>query len=186
MMREILVVAVLLAAPAYGASPSAEAAIKAAVGRIDTCVGNQDMKCLGELFADDATFGGPENGGKLITGKPAILRTFEKMKGSGTDGVKQVRTVERVRLIGTDRALVDTSVKLSGAKDLGDGVSQAWHAVMLVRLEDGKWLLEDVRSYVVVTGSPPTPVPLGSPVPIEPTKAPEPEKPVDAAEPAKP
>jgi len=185
-MRKILIAAVLLVAPAYAAD-NPEAAIKAAVLRIDTCVANKDMKCLGELFADDATFGGPDNAGKLLTGKSAILASFDKrMKESAMDGVKQVRTVEKLRLMGNDRALVDTSVKLSGAKDLGEGEGQAWHAVMSVRLEGGKWLLEDVRSYVVVTGQPPTPGPTFAPLPTEPTKAPQPEKPADAAEPAKP
>lgn len=176
-MREILIAAIMLAAPAFAAEGSnAEGAIRAVVAKIDTCLASKDTKCLDELFADDATFGGPDDGGKLITGKAAILRSLgEMMKDPGTQDVKQVRTVDRVRLIGTNRALVDSSV--TGVKEMEGDVRQAWHALMSLRLDGDKWLLEDVRSYVVVTGPPPTPLvcpTFVAPPTQEPAEAPKP------------
>jgi uncharacterized protein (TIGR02246 family) len=179
-MREILIAAILLVAPTYAAAnPEAEAAIKTAVGRIDTCINDKDSKCLGELFVDDATFGGPIGGGRIVSGKAAVLRMFEDlMKEPTPEGVKQVRSVEKIRFIGQDSAFVDSSVKLVGSKEV-QGTRQDWHSTMLMKLQDGKWLLEDVRFYVVETGAPPTPGPTPPP-----TKAAGSDEPAEADEPA--
>lgn len=181
-MRKILTAIIIaFAAPALAASnPAAEKAIKSVVAQIDTCINNRDAKCLGELFAEDGTFGGPVEHGKIANGRAAIVRLYgDMLKQPVPEGMKQVRSVERIRFLGDDRALVDSSVKLTGVET---AAGQDWHTVMLMRSQDGKWLLEDVRFYVVVTGAPPTPGP--TPAPTKSADADESEKPADPAAPA--
>ncbi len=157
-MKSILIIASLfVAAPVFaGDSAVDRAAIKVVFGQIDACIAKGDSKCLSGLFADDATFAGPVDSGKIVKGKGGIVKFFEGMM-QGT-GAKQERSVQNVRFIGEDRAFVDCSVKSMGPKTDGP-VRQDWHSTALMKREGGKWLLEDVRFYVVETGLPPTPGP---------------------------
>lgn len=183
-MRQILTaIIIVFAAPVFAASnPEAEKAIKSVVAQIDVCLNKRDAKCLGELFTEDATFGGPLERGAIVNGKAAIVRMFGNMLKDAPEGIKQVRSVEKVRFIGEDRALVDSSVKLTNlnAEEAG---RQDWHSVMLMKSQGGNWLLEDVRFYVVVTGAPPTPGPTAPPT--EPAKSDKPAEPAPAEEPGK-
>jgi hypothetical protein len=101
------------------------------------------------------------------------------MKEPGTKSVKQQRMVQNVRFLGQDRALVDCSVKLTGM----EAPDAVWHSTALVALNGGKWLLEDVRFYVVVTGSPP-PQPPAAPG-LAPTQAAQPDESEPPAAPPK-
>jgi uncharacterized protein (TIGR02246 family) len=184
-MKRILIATMFVASAALAAentNPKAEEAIKAVFVRVDTCLAKHDPKCLGELFADDATFAGPVGGGKIIKGKAQIVKAFEgMMKEPSTKGVKQERAVQNVRFVGEDRAFVDCSLTLSGttapkysADD--ENQQQMWYSTALMVLKDGKWILEDVRFYVVQTPPMPTPAPLAA----------EPEQPAQPKEPAQP
>ncbi len=188
-MKKILIIALFVAAPAFAADTAKDqAAIKAVFAQIDGCVAKGDSKCLSALFTDDATFAGPLDSGKIVNGKGGIVKFFEGMM-QGT-GVKQERSVQKVRFLGDDRAFVDCSVKSMGPTTDGP-VRQDWHTAAVVKRDGAKWLLEDVRFYVVETGLPPTPgpkpptpgAPKATPVP---TTAGSPDAPQAPAEPEAP
>ncbi len=189
-MKKILIIALLVAAPTLAAdSAKDQAAIKGVFAQIDACIAKADSKCLNGLFVDDATFAGPLDSGKIVKGKAGIVKFFEGMMQG--KGVKQERSVQNVRFIGEDRAFVDCSVKSMGSKTDAP-VRQDWHSTALMRRDGGKWLLEDVRFYVVETGLPPTPGPKpptpGAPKAATPapTAAGSPGAPAAPAEPAAP
>jgi hypothetical protein len=72
-------------------------------------------------------------------------------------------------------------VKVTGTKASESPATESrqdWHSTALVKLQDGKWLLEDVRFYVVETGPPPTARPIA--------KSEEAAEPVDTPDPGPP
>lgn len=187
-MKKILIAAMLVTAPAFAAentaAPKAEDAIKAAFARLDTCIEKNDSTCLGELFADDATFAGPMDA-KLLRGKAEIIKTIGGMMNDPSmKGVKPKRSVHNVRLIGRDWALVDCSVDAAG-NAMADAPRQQWRSTALMALKGGKWLVEDIRSYGVYEPARP-PTPRQPNVPAAPTQPAQPNVPPAGAAPTQP
>lgn len=158
-MRVILISLLFVTAPLFTGVALANDAIKAVFSSIDSCLAKGDAQCIGALFAEDGTYAGPLDRGKIVKGRTAIVKAFDGVvKGRS---VKQTRKVEKIRMIGDDRAFVDCSVAVAGDKPASEGGSgQVWHNSGLLKREGGKWLLEDMRYYAVVVAPPPTPKPL--------------------------
>jgi uncharacterized protein (TIGR02246 family) len=186
-MKRILIATIFIASAAFAAEnpdPKAEEAIKAVFLRVDACVANRDSKCFGALFTDDATFAGPVNGGKMIKGKAQIIKAFEgMMKTPGPKGMKQKRTVENVRFVGQDRAFVDCSLTVSGEGSADNESNTYFNTALMVRKGE-KWILEDVRFYIVKTPPIPTPAPLPK-QPVAPTQPAQPKEPAQPDAPPK-
>lgn len=177
-MKTIMIAASLAIAAVsatHAADPNADAAIKAVVSQLDTCLAAPDAKCVEALFATDATVAGPTDGGKIVSGRAEILKVAQN--NPGAQAMKQARSVDRIRFIGKDRALVDCTVRVTGSSP-DASTPQTWHTTALVTLTNGKWLFQDVRSYVVdprpIAGlTAPTPVTPPAPPPAAGTVTPD-------------
>jgi uncharacterized protein (TIGR02246 family) len=159
-MTKSILIAAMVAFAAAGAVESFAAAqaneeIKQGFAQLDRCLADNDAKCVGELFVEDATFSAPTIGNKIIKGKAQIVKTLDDMFAGapGMKGAKRTHTVENVRMIGQDHAVVDASVAVTGMKAAegadAAGPGHSYHAVAVMILKGDKWLFEDMRSYAV-------------------------------------
>ncbi|MFN8641308.1 MAG: nuclear transport factor 2 family protein [Candidatus Binatia bacterium] len=162
-----LVACTALVAVESFAAPKAEDGIKQTFAQLDRCVANDDAACMGELMADDATLVLPE-GGQMIRGRSQIVTSIKNLIGSapGGGGGKASNTVESVRMIGEDHALVDSVVSGPGGKK---GVT--YYVVALVTRKGDRWVFQDIRQYVVDTrpASERERPPTQAPAPVMPT-----------------
>ena len=189
-MKKILfaVAAILVSAPAFAADTAAPAAtpaaaaaakapaakasaakgddaIKAVFEKIDMAFEKHDVKLFAELFAEDATFVGPMGDAKVVKGRAEIMKYHEHMmmEPAMKDATAK-HTVENIRWISKTEAFVDASVVFTGMKmdNMPAGAPMpVWHAVALVTSKGGKWLLTDVRPYMVM------PAPVAAPAPAK-------------------
>lgn len=175
-MKKILAIAALamFATPAFAAEkadapktekkPAATATskddgVKAAVAALDAAIGKHDAKALAALFADDATFIAPMGDAKLVKGKAEIEKAHEAMfAGAGKDMVTK-HTVENIRWISKDHVFVDASVEMTGMHmDMPAGApAPVMHAVCVMEMKGGKWLITDARPYSVMPMPAPAP-----------------------------
>jgi uncharacterized protein (TIGR02246 family) len=159
-MKKTLIAALAASAvgvAVVGSAAPADDAIKQVFAQLDRCIANNDAKCVGELFAEDATYLAPTTGAKIIKGKAEIVKVLERSLGDpNAKGAKVVHSVENVRMIGADRAIVDSAVAVTGAKPDGaaDAAREAYHDVSVMVMKDGTWRCEDVRMYVVGSATP--------------------------------
>ena len=184
-MKKILIAAMLIAGPAFAAenaaAAKAEGAIKTVVAQFDTCIAKKDWNCLGDLLTDDATLVWPMAGAKVIKGKAPITKAIAGvMSGPSMKGGGQKHVIQNVRWIGQEHALVDYSAERADPKAPGsaDGGQQTWHATALMALKGGKWLIEDVRTYILE--------PLRSPAPVQAVALTHPVAPTQPAQPTAP
>jgi len=132
---------------------SADDAIKQVFAELDDCVGNNDAKCVGELMIDEATFAAPTLGDEIVKGKAQIVKKLqENMKAPepGMKGAKVTNAIRNVRMIGEDRAFVDTTITVAGVKapeGAANTSAGSYQSVVLMVRKGGKWLFEDIRSY---------------------------------------
>ncbi len=159
-MKKMLIAALVVSTAAVAvessAAPKADDAIKQVYVQLNHCFANNDAKCVGELLVEDATFVAPTGGAKIVKGKTQIVKTLQDLMGApdpGMKGAKQTHSVENVRMIGEDHAVVDSSVAVAGMKveegQAADAPRESYHTVAVLVLKGDKWLLEDLRSYVV-------------------------------------
>jgi hypothetical protein len=90
---------------------------------------------------------------KIIKGKKQVVKNLEESMASPAPNVKSAKrthTVENVRMIGEDHAVVDSSVE-APVKSTEGGPGGAYHAVAVMVRKGGKWLFEDLRSYVILS-----------------------------------
>ena len=188
-MKKILIIALFVAAPALPQIAKDQAAIKAVFAQIDGCITKGDSKCLSALFTDDATFAAVGQWQDQFHG--GIVKFFEGIMPRNRREAGALGP-EELRFSGDDRAFVDCSVKSIGPTTNEAPVRPSWHTAAVVKRDGAKWLLEDVRFYVVETGAatdarteahrrPGTP--KATPVP---TTAGSPERPQAPAEPEAP
>lgn len=162
MKKFLTVVAMLASVSAFAAekkmaapAASKDAAIKAIFAKVDEGFAKHDAKSFGALFADDATFIGPMGDGKLVKGREEIVKMHEGMMTSPEmKDVTSTHTVENIRWIGKDAALVDATVAFNGMKMPENAPAPVWHAVVLVQMKKGHWMLEDVRPYAIMPMAP--------------------------------
>jgi uncharacterized protein (TIGR02246 family) len=170
-MKKILIAAWVVAAAAVAVESSAapaEDAIKQVFAQVDACLAKRDAKCVGAFLAEDATYVAPTAGAKIVKGRPQIVATIEKSFGPA-DAKRPTTThaIENVRLIGETHAIVDSAIEFSA-----DAPQETYRDVSVMVLEDGKWLCQDVRFYMVGGESRPKaePVPAAKAEPAAPAK----------------
>lgn len=153
-MKKILIAVLVVSTAAVAAKSFAASddAIKQVFAQVDSCLAKNDAKCVGNQFVEDGTFSSPTRGAKIIKGKAEIVKTLEELlKGApNMKGAKQTHSVENVRMIGADHAVVDCSLKMKAAEgEAAATAGDSYHAVAVMVLKGDKWLLEDLRSYAV-------------------------------------
>jgi uncharacterized protein (TIGR02246 family) len=158
-MKKILVAALVASIAMVAAESSAASqagdAIKQVLAEFDRCFSNNDAKCVGEMFIDDATYAAPTGGAKIVKGKAEIVKALgESMAAVKKAGWTLAHTIDNVRTIGEDHAFVDTTVKISGMKVAADnpGARDSYRAVAIMVLQDGTWRCKDLRSYAISPG----------------------------------
>ena len=176
-MKKTLIAAFVVSTAAVAvesfSASTADDAIKQLFAQLDRCLADDDAKCVGELFVEDATFSEPVTGAKIIKGKAQIVKSLEELMGAPAPkmkGAKRTNTVQNVRMIGEDHALVDSSVDVAGMKpaegEAADAPRGSYHSVAVMARKGDKWLFQDIRSY----GVGPTPFPKRAEgAPAEPT-----------------
>jgi uncharacterized protein (TIGR02246 family) len=120
MIKVMAVVAVLLAAlPARAEQPRTrstdEAAIQALYASYDAAWNKGDVKAMGALWAEDADHVEPD--GRMVAGRAALERDLAARFATDLSGTRSVQTVEGVRLIKPDVAVVDAAYEVTGARD---------------------------------------------------------------------
>jgi len=153
-MKKIMIAAlvVVTAGVAVESHAAADDAIKPVFAQLDRCLADNDAKCVGELFVEAGTFLAPTVSTKIVKGKAQIVKTLKDLMGVPAPNLKSARmhSVENVRMIGEDHAVVDASVAGKG-EDKAAAAGGQYHAVaVMIRVGD-KWLFEDMRSYAVGT-----------------------------------
>jgi uncharacterized protein (TIGR02246 family) len=158
-MKKILIAALVVSTAAVAvegfAAPNASDAIKQVFVALDRCLADNDAKCVGELLVDDATFAAPDFGSRIVKSKAQVVKTLGELMGApapNMKGAKRTHSVENVRMIGEDHAVVDASIAVAGVKPAEGEAADApgsYHAVAVMVLKGDKWLFEDLRSYVV-------------------------------------
>jgi len=174
MMKKILIAALLIATPVFAAekaAPKSEDAIRTVFAQFLDCIGKKDLKCIGDLCADDVTFVSPRGDGRIVRGKTGTVRGFEELLPKGAEGadLKIKHTVQNVRLIDSDHALCESSTADTPSSPKEGTVKepdQVWFTTAIMVLKGGKWLFEDLRTYVVNPKTQPC-------VPVGPTPAPK-------------
>jgi len=167
-----LVVSAVLVALDSPAAPTGPEAIKQVFVQIDQCVADKDAKCVGELMADDATYSDAMADAKMMKGKAQITKTLEGLMGGAPKGKgpKPTHTVENIRMVGTDHAIVDSTIEFAGTKpDEGaDAPQYKLRTLAVVVLKGDKWLVQDLRNYIVGPASAPPKKPSAPPAKTEP------------------
>lgn len=157
-MKKILVAALVVTACAVVvervAATQVDDAIKGVLGKLDRCFAANDAPCVGELFAEDATYVAPQGEAKVVKGRAQILQVLApSMEAFSKQGGKLTHALENVRTIDDAHALVDITITVRApkgpAKEEEGTRSESYRGVALMALQGGKWLCQDLRSYVI-------------------------------------
>lgn len=131
-----------------------EDSIKEVLGKLDRCFAANDTACVGELFVDDATYVAPQGDAKVIKGRAQIVKVLAPaMDSMNKRGGKLTHALENVRMIDDAHAFIDVTITVRGpkgpAKEEEGAHRDLYRGVGVMALKGGKWLCEDLRSYVI-------------------------------------
>lgn len=119
MIKYLTVMAVIVVALPLRAEQAArgaeEAVIRDLYARYDAAWNKGDVKALVAAWADDADHVEPD--GRVISGRAALEKDLATRFASDLRGTRSVQTVEAVRLIKPDVAVVDAAYEVTGAQD---------------------------------------------------------------------
>jgi uncharacterized protein (TIGR02246 family) len=111
----VMVVALPLRAEQARTRSTDEAAIRNLYASYDTSWNKADLKAMGALWAEDADHVEPD--GRMITGRAALEQDLAKRFATDLRGTRSAQTVEAVRLIKPDVAVVDAAYEVTGVQD---------------------------------------------------------------------
>ncbi|HZL34549.1 MAG TPA: SgcJ/EcaC family oxidoreductase [Tepidisphaeraceae bacterium] len=147
-MRSLILCAfiALLCVPSFAADPGsdkAEQEIKARSKEFSETWAKHDAKAVAAFYT---------TGGEIVTGTGTTMSGRDEIEQGLGDafehGLKDTtitETVEKVRLIKPDVAIVDSQAQLKGG-DIAEG--RDFHLVSVLVKKDGKWLTETSRAVV--------------------------------------
>jgi len=120
MIRYLAIVAVMVVAlplRAEQARPrsAAEADLRNLYASYDTAWNKGDVKAMGALWSEDADHVDPD--GRMVTGRPALEKELATRFATDLRGTRSAQTVEAVRLIRPDVAVVDAAYEVTGVQD---------------------------------------------------------------------
>ncbi|MFI5397029.1 MAG: YybH family protein [Candidatus Binatia bacterium] len=111
----VMVVALPLRAEQARTRSTDEAAIRNLYASYDASWNKADLKAMGALWAEDADHVEPD--GRMITGRAALEQDLAKRFATDLRGTRSAQTVEAVRLIKPDVAVVDAAYEVTGVQD---------------------------------------------------------------------
>jgi len=110
----VMVVALPLRAEPVARSTD-EAAIRSLYVRYDAAWNKGDAKAMGALWAEDADHVEPD--GRTVRGRAALEKELATRFATDLRGTRSVQTVEAVRLVKPDVAVVDAAYEVTGVHD---------------------------------------------------------------------
>ena len=126
-----------------GATPAGlEAAVKQRAKEFDATWATHDAKAIAAYYTTDGNIITPE--GNDLAGRDGIEQALTDAFNGHLKDSTLTTTVEKVRLIKPDVAIVDSGAELKTP----DGEPQKVHLVSVVVKKDGKWLTETTRAIV--------------------------------------
>lgn len=152
-MRTLLtcIALICLCAPAFADEPSAssnatsngpEAAIKQRAREFDATWATHDPKAIAAYYTTDGNIVTPD--GNDFVGRDGIEQCLTDGFNGNLKDSKLTTTVEKVRLIKPDVAIVDSGAEMKTP----DGEPQKLHLVSVLVKKDGKWLNATTRAIV--------------------------------------
>ncbi len=119
MIKYLAVVAVMVVALPLRAEQAArgsdEAAIRSLYVSYDAAWNKGDVNALGAVWADDADHVDPD--GRRVSGRAALEKDLASRFATDLRGTRSVQTVEAVRLLKPDVAVVDAAYEVTGLQD---------------------------------------------------------------------
>lgn len=111
-----------------------------------------DLTALDEFWDERADYVGVD--GTILTGRVQIQAFFQRLASSGGSRPQQTASIDRIRFVVPDVAIVDGSWTITGAHD------SAGHelppikgrGLEVVQRKDGRWWVVATREMVIFTG----------------------------------
>jgi uncharacterized protein (TIGR02246 family) len=112
-----------------------------------------DLAALDEFWDEGADYVGVD--GTMITGRAQIRAFFQRLASSSGAGPQQTASIERIRFILPDVAIVDGSWTITGARDsAGHELAPIkGRGLEVVHKKDGRWWFVATREMVVFRGN---------------------------------
>ncbi len=102
----------------------------------------QDAKAVAALYAEDADL--VIANGQSFQGRAGIEQAMQEWFGGILKDTTFAETIEKVRLVKKDVAIVDSELQIKGSG--GDEAAGHFHLVTILSKHDGHWLSETTRA----------------------------------------
>ncbi len=138
-LAALIVLAFPMTAHRAGARNSGEATIRKLYASYDETWNKGDAAALAAFWADDADHMEPD--GRTIAGRAALAKNLAERLDADLKGTHSHQTVESIRFVTADVAVVDASYEVTGARDLagkGKPPIQGRYVDIWVK-RSGKW-----------------------------------------------
>jgi uncharacterized protein (TIGR02246 family) len=125
--------------------------------RFNTAFNRADVKEVASFWESDGTLIGPT--GNRGTGRSGVEKVFADDVDQFLRGTTSTFTIETVRMLGRDVAMLDMDHAIKGAR-LPDGTigTMKLHTVILARRQGSEWRWLDARPYGFLPSMPATSV----------------------------
>jgi uncharacterized protein (TIGR02246 family) len=125
--------------------------------RFNTAFNRADVKEVAAFWEKDGTLIGPT--GNRGMGRPGVEKVFADDVDQFLRGTTSTFTIETVRMLGRDVAMLDMDHAIKGAR-LPDGTigTMKLHTVILARRQGTEWRWLDARPYGFLPSKPATSV----------------------------
>jgi len=142
--------AVMLCAAATKGTPEDEQAIRKLIAEIEAGWNRHDAKAVSALATEDFDIVVPPGNytGGRAENETGLQRSFSTVFKNARDTV----TIDRIRFIRPDVALVDGTFEITGSEIPGPP-PKGLQTLLLVR-EDGRWMVTALRRMIPVAGPP--------------------------------
>lgn len=134
-------------------TPSIEASLADTCQRFNTAFNRADVKEVASFWESDGTLIGPT--GNRGIGRSGVEKVFADDVNQFLRGTTSVFTIDNIRPIGRDLALLDLDHAIKGAR-LPDGTTgiMKLHTVILARRQGTEWRWLDARPYAFLPSKP--------------------------------
>jgi uncharacterized protein (TIGR02246 family) len=138
-------------------TPSVEPSLADTCQRFNAAFNRADVKEVGAFWETDGTLIGPT--GNRGSGRSGVEKVYADDVNQFLRGTTSTFTIESVRMLGRDLALLDMDHAIQGAR-LPDGTSGTMklHTVILARRKGKEWRWLDARPYGFLPSRPSTSV----------------------------
>ena|SRR5436190_2536671 len=157
-MKKLLLLPVLfglIALPTARADQKEDAAIHQRHDEWCAAWGKHDPKLMAAFFVEDGDLVNPF--GRYAQGTAAIEKLFTDEQTGPMAGTTYTGTIENIRYLGKNVAIVDVAAEITGMKAPDGSTAPPFkhHVTWIAEKKGGKWMADGARAFVAV----PMPVP---------------------------